>query len=106
MELEVTMPDAGNVRRVFAFPDFFGTVDAEYPKFFEVGQRALEAMHSVADRAYKDPAPHQRAIFNLSMLAGVAFVEVVTLTGNGLGSGAMRILRSLLRILPPSTGSV
>lgn len=90
------MPEAGNVRRIFAFPDFFRTVDAEYPKFFEVGPHVLEAMHSVADRRYENPEPHQRAILNLSMLAGVAFVEVVTLTGNGLGSGAMRILRSLL----------
>ena len=64
------MPDAENVRRVFAFPDFFRTVEAEYPKFFEVGQHALEAIHSVADRRYENPAPHQRAILNLSMLAG------------------------------------
>ena len=95
MELEVTMHHGGN-RRVFAFAEFFPTVEHEYPRFFEVGQHALDAMHSVADRPYEDPAPHQRAILNLSMLAGVAFVEVITLTGNGLGSGAMRILRSLL----------
>jgi hypothetical protein len=30
------------------------------------------------------------------MLAGISFVEVITLVGNGLGHGAMRILRSLL----------
>lgn len=87
-----------NARRVFVFAEFFQTVEREYPRFFEVGQHALDAMHSVADRAYEDPAPHQRAILNLSMLAGVAFVEVITLTGNGLGSGAMRILRSLLEM--------
>jgi hypothetical protein len=92
------MHDGGNVRRVFAFADFFPTVEREYPRFFEVGQHALDAMHSVADRPYEDPAPHQRAILNLSMLAGVAFVEVIILTGNGLGSGAMRILRSLLEM--------
>jgi hypothetical protein len=85
-----------NVRRVFAFPEFFKTVEAEYPRFLEVSPRVLTAMHSVADRAYPHPEPYQRAILNLSMLAGISFVEVVTLVGNGLGHGAMRILRSLL----------
>ena len=48
------MPDAGEVRRVLEFHDFFGTVEAEYPKFFEVDQHALHAMHSVADRRYEN----------------------------------------------------
>ena len=83
-------------RRVFGFPDFAPTVEAEYPRFFEVGPRVLTAMHSVADREYAAPEPHQRAILNLSMLAGISLVEVVTLTVNGLGHGAMRIVRSLM----------
>lgn len=86
----------GNVRRVFGFPDFIPTVEAEYPRFFEVGPRVLNAMHSIADREYAAPAPHQRAILNLSMLAGISVIEIVTLTVNGLGHGAMRILRSLM----------
>jgi Family of unknown function (DUF5677) len=53
-------------------------------------------MHNVADRAYPNPEPHQRGILNLGMLAGVSFVEVIALVGNGLGHGGMRILRSLL----------
>jgi hypothetical protein len=84
------------VRRVFGFPDFWPTVEKEYPRFFEVGPKALVAMHSVADRAYPNPEPHQRGILNLGMLAGISFLEVVTLTVNGLGHGAMRIVRSLL----------
>ena len=84
------------MRRVFGFPDYAPTVEAEFPRFFDVGQRALTAMHSVADRPYADPEPHQRAILNLSMLAGISLVEVVTLTVNGLAHGAMRTLRSLL----------
>jgi hypothetical protein len=86
----------GNARRVFGFPDFIPTVEAEYPRFFEVGPRVLSAMHSVADREYAAPEPHQRAILNLSMLAGIAVVEVVTLTVNGLSQGAMRTVRSLM----------
>jgi len=41
---------------------------------------------------------NQRAILNLSMVAGITFVEMVTLAVNGLGRGAMRTLRSLLEI--------
>src|ERR1700680_3683276 len=58
-------------RRVFGFPDFIPTVEAEYPRFFEVGPRVLTAMHSVADREYAAPEPHQRAILTSSMLAGL-----------------------------------
>jgi uncharacterized protein DUF5677 len=98
LELEMTMHDTqnGDVRRVFASAEFFATVEREYPRFFEVAQRVLTAMHSVADRAYENPEPYQRAILNLSMVSGVSFVEVITLVGNGLGHGAMRILRSLM----------
>jgi hypothetical protein len=91
------MPDA-NSRRVFAFPEFWPVVEKEYPKFFDVGPNCLAAMHSVADRAYPQPEPHQRAILNLSMVAAITFVEIVTLTANGLGHGAMRNLRTLLEI--------
>ena len=84
------------VRLVVGFPEFWSVVEAEYPRFFEVGPKTLSAMHSIADRAYPDPEPHQKAILNLSMLAGISLTEVVTLTANGLGHGAMRIVRSLL----------
>src|SRR5579884_4113038 len=87
---------ADEINRVFGFPDFCRSVEKEYPRFFEVGSRTLGAMHSVTDRAYPNPEPHQRAILNLGMLAGISLVEVVTLAVNGLGHGAMRILRSLL----------
>jgi hypothetical protein len=85
-----------NIRRGFANADYFRTVEREYPRFFDVGQHALDAMHSVTHRAYPNPEPHQRAILNLGILAGISFVEVITLVGNGLGHGGMRILRSLL----------
>jgi hypothetical protein len=92
-------PGADNkVRRVFGFPEFWPVVDAKYPRFFEVAPKTLTAMHSIADRAYPALEPHQRAILNLSMVAGITFVEIVTLTVNGLGRGAMRTLRSLLEI--------
>jgi hypothetical protein len=83
-------------RLIVGFPDFAPTVEAEYRRFFEVGQRVLTAMHSVADREYAAPEPHQHAILNLAMVAGVSMVEVVTLTVNGLAHGGMKIVRSLM----------
>lgn len=92
------MPDPpnGDVQRVLTFANFLPTVEREHPRFYEVGQRTLDGMHSVTSRAYPNIEPHQRAILNLGMLAGVSFLEVITLVGNGLGHGGMRILRSLL----------
>ncbi len=84
------------VRRVFGFPDFWPTVEAEYPKFFEVSPNLLTALRSVTDQAFPNPEPHERAILNLGMLAGVCFAETIVLTVNGFGHGAMRTLRTLL----------
>ena len=85
-------------RRVFGFPQFWPVVEREYARFFEVGPKTLTAMHSITDRAYSQLEPYQRAILNLSMVAGITFIEIVTLTVNGLGHGAMRNLRTLLEI--------
>lgn len=85
-------------RRIFGFPDFWTVVEATYPRFFEVAPKTLTAMHSITGRAYPAPEPYQRAILNLSMVAGITFVEIITLAVNGLGHGAMRTLRSLLEI--------
>jgi hypothetical protein len=85
-------------RRVFGFPEFWPVVEEEYAKFFEVGPVTLTAMHSVADRQYVEPEPHQRAILNLSLVSGITFTEIVTLAVNGMGHGAMRNLRTLLEI--------
>jgi hypothetical protein len=54
-------------RRVFGYPDFIPTVEAAFPRFFEVGPHVLTAMHSVADRECAAPEPHQRAILNLRL---------------------------------------
>jgi len=82
--------------RVFGFPEFAPTVEAAFPRFWEVGPHLLTAMHSVVDREYAAVEQHRRAILNLGMIAGSSLVETVILTVNGLGHGGMRILRSLL----------
>jgi hypothetical protein len=91
-------PKAEPHPREFGHRDFWPVVEAKYPKFFEVGPKALTGLHSIVDREYPKPEPYQRAVLNLSMLAGVAVSEIAILTVNGMGHGAMRELRSLLEI--------
>jgi hypothetical protein len=96
MTAEDRAPKERAPRREFGFRGFWPVVEAEFPKFFEVSPKTLTALHSVTDREYPKPEPHQRAILNLSMLAGISVSAIVTLTVNGMGHGAMRELRSLL----------
>jgi len=81
---------------VIGRPEFWPEVQKEYPRFFEVAHKLSPALHSVVDRAYPNLLAHQRAILNLSILAGITMTEVVTLAGNGLGQGAMKCMRTLL----------
>jgi hypothetical protein len=87
---------ASGARIVIGFPDFWPQVQKAYPRFFEVASKLSPALHSVIDRSYPKPEPYQRAILNLSMLAGVTMTEIVTLAANGMGQGAMKCLRTLL----------
>ncbi len=83
-------------RIVFGHPEFWPKIETEYPKFFEVVSRASDALNGLTNAAYPSPQPYQRAILNLSMLAGISFLEISTLVGNGMGHGALRTLRTLL----------
>ena len=92
----MTEPVVSEKRFAVGFPEFWPEVEKAYPRFFEVAWKLSLALHSVVDRAYSSPEPYQKAILNLSMLAGVTMTEVITLAGNGLGQGAMKCLRTLL----------
>jgi hypothetical protein len=78
------------------FPEFWPKVIDEYKKFFEVGNRLDVALVSVTDAAHPALSPCQKTILNLSILAGVAMTEIVTLAMNGMGPGAMKVTRTLL----------
>lgn len=85
-----------NPTPVFGRPEFAKTIHAEFPKLFEVLPRALAALNDLTRRACENPQPYQRVILNLGLLAGISMVELVTLAGNGLGQGAMKICRTLM----------
>jgi len=87
---------ATNPLPIFGNPEFAKEVQAEFPKLFEVLPRLSAALNDLTSRACEKPEPHQRVILNLGLLAGVSMLELVTLAGNGLGQGALKITRTLM----------
>ncbi len=85
-----------NPAPVFGVPEFAKTMTAEFPKLFEVLPRAQAALNDLTGRACEKPETVQRVILNLGLLSGVSMIELVTLAGNGLGQGAMKICRTLM----------
>lgn len=81
---------------VFGHPEFSSTIQAQFPRLFEVLPRVQAALNDLTGRACDNPQPHQRVILNLGILAGISMSELVTLAGNGLGQGAMKITRTLM----------
>ena len=85
-----------NLTPVFGRPEFAKTIHKEFPKLFEVLPRASAALNDLTGRPCENPQPYQRVILNLELLTGISMVELVTLAGNGLGQGAMKICRTLM----------
>lgn len=81
---------------IFGDPEFAKNVHAAFPRLFEVLPRLQAALNDLTSRECERPEPHQRVILNLGLLAGVSMIELVTLAGNGLGQGAMKIARTLM----------
>jgi hypothetical protein len=81
---------------IFGVPEFAKEVQAAFPRLFEVLPRAQAALIDLTGRACEKPEMYQRVILNLGLLAGVSMIELVTLAGNGLGQGAMKITRTLM----------
>jgi hypothetical protein len=81
---------------IFGTPEFAKLVQAEFPRLFEVLPRLQAALNDLTSRPFEHPEPYQRVILNLGLLAGISMLELVTLAGNGLGQGAMKIARTLM----------
>ena len=81
---------------VFGNKDFWAEVVKRYPEFFQRTGRLLDAVHSVVDPAYAGLDRNQRLLMNLLMLVATGMWEIVTLVGNGMGHGAMKIVRGVI----------
>ena len=81
----------------FGYPEFWPTVVAEYPEFFARAKRLENALSSVIDRGYDEGLDQrQHLLHSMLTLVALGFNEVITLVGNGMGLGAMKIVRNML----------
>lgn len=85
-----------NGRVVFGYPEYGQQVHARFPKFFEVAPRLTDSLNDLTSRAHPNPEPYHRVILNLGILTAISMVELVTLSGNGFGIGAMKIARTVM----------
>ena len=90
------MPTPEDFTITFGFPEFWQEVVERHKIFFEPGNRLQQAVISVTDRAYEGLDSNQHILLNILMLEAVAMTEAVTLIGNGMGHGAMKIVRGMV----------
>jgi hypothetical protein len=87
---------AGNVALAFRNKDFWPEVVHKYQQFFMQAGRLQEAVRSIVDPAYEGLDGGQQTQLNMLMLTATGVAEIVTLVGNGMGHGAMKIVRGVI----------
>jgi hypothetical protein len=90
------MPPQEQVSITFGHPEFWPEVAKTFPEFFPRAGRIQQAVVSVTDRAYEALDSNQHILLNILMLEAVGMVEALTLIGNGMGHGAMKIVRGMV----------
>ncbi len=81
----------------FANQDFWAHVVEQHPEFFSRVTRLQEVVRSVVDRAYPEGLSGEQQIqLNMLILTAIGVAEIVTLVGNGMGHGAMKIVRGVM----------
>jgi hypothetical protein len=80
----------------FGFEDFWPIAHQAFPKFWEIMPRLVDSMNSLLARGYASVDPIHKVTINLGILAATSLTETMTLVGNGLGHGAMKIARAML----------
>jgi hypothetical protein len=90
------MSTSPKLEPAFANKDFWPEVVKRHPEFFQRIGRLQEAVRNIVNPAYKALDGHQRLQMNLLILVATGTGEVVTLVGNGMGHGAMKIVRGVV----------
>jgi hypothetical protein len=90
------MSASPKLQPVFANQDFWPEVVKRHPEFFERIGRLQEAVRNIVNPAYEALDGNQRLQMNLLILVATGTAEVVTLVGNGMGHGAMKIVRGII----------
>ena len=81
---------------VFGNKNFWPEVVGAHKEFFLRIGRLQEAVSSVADRAYEGVDGYQQLQISMLMLTATGMAEIVTLLGNGMGHGAMKIVPGVM----------
>ena len=89
------MPDLPD-RVIFGYPQMWEEVDQKYHDFFTILPKLNDALNRLVNAAYDPITKPQKAILNLATLSMISMLELVTLVGNGLAQGGLKILRSML----------
>ena len=96
MEFMMGCMTVGKPVPVFANMDFWTQVVEQHPEFFARLGRLQEAVRSIVDPAYEGLDGGQQMQMNMLMLTAIGVAEIVTLVGNGMGHGAMKIVRGVM----------
>lgn len=77
-------------------PELWPEFESRFSVLLAVLPRLEHAFNGLVTRGYDSVEPWQQAVLNLGMLNEVQMKELCTLAANGLGHGAMKILRGML----------
>jgi hypothetical protein len=80
---------------IFGFPNEWANFQAQFPEFLKAFDKLAETMNSVRVRTFTPRSAADEAVFFLSSLVFEDFTEVWVMAGNGLGTGALKVLRGM-----------
>jgi len=81
---------------VFGKPEFWPKVIERHGPFLEKVPALERAVSSIVDPAHKEVDYQQHLLMMLLQLVAIGMNEVVTLVANGMGHGAMKIVRGMV----------
>lgn len=81
---------------IFGFPDEWAKFQGRFPAFLEAFDALAGTMNKVRVRTFIPTThPADETVFFLGSLVQEDFTEVWLMAGNGLGTGALKVLRSM-----------
>jgi hypothetical protein len=80
---------------VFGFPEKWSAFRERHTKFLAVFDALAETINHANIRTFRPKSPADETVFFLSLLVSEDFTEVWLMAGNGLGTGAMKVLRGM-----------
>jgi uncharacterized protein (DUF4415 family) len=80
---------------VFGFPEEWVAFQQHHARFLESFETLAETMNKVRVRTFTPRSPADETVFFLGSLVFEDFTEVWLMAGNGLGTGALKVLRGM-----------